>query len=98
MYGVEKNMELNNSEIEKIQRKTCKIFDELVKSNVDDISEEERDSKYNELVQDVVYLVEEIVYERPGIRMNEKQIEIKRKIIELRKQMIKLQEELLDID
>ncbi len=57
-------MELNNSDVEKIQSKTCKIFDKLIKNTVADISEEERDSKYNELVEGIVYLVEEIVVDK----------------------------------
>ena len=58
-------MKLTNSEIEKIQNKTCGIFDELIKSSCDDnISEEERDSKYNLLVEKIVYLVEEIIDDR----------------------------------
>lgn len=54
-------MKLSNSEVEKIHIKTCRIFDTLIKNSVADISEENRDSKYNELVQEIVLLVEEIV-------------------------------------
>ena len=54
-------MLLTNSEIEKVRNKSCKIFDELIKNScTDNISEEERDSKYNELIDEIVYLVEEI--------------------------------------
>jgi len=55
-------MKLNNSEVGIIQSKTVGIFDELIKSITDEnISEEKLSSKYDELVEKVVYLVEEIV-------------------------------------
>ena len=58
-------MKLCNSEIEKIQDRTCKVFDELIKNSIDNnISEEERDVKYNELVEKILYLVEEIIDDR----------------------------------
>lgn len=62
-------MRLANCEIEKIQDKTCKVFDELVKNSIDDnISEEERDSRYNESVEKILLLVEEIVDDRFKVR------------------------------
>lgn len=58
-------MKLANCEIEKIQDKTCKVFDELIKNSIDNnISEEKRDSRYNELVEEILYLVEEIIEDR----------------------------------
>lgn len=58
-------MLLNNSEIGYIQNKTVKIFDELIKTVTDEkISEEKMSSKYDELVESVVYLIEEIVDKR----------------------------------
>jgi len=56
------NMLLNNTEQGKIQTKAVKILDELINITCDgDISDEERASKYDGLVEEVVYLVEEIV-------------------------------------
>lgn len=57
-------MKLTNCEIEKIQDRTCKVFDELVKNSIDDnISEEERDAKYNDSVEKILFLVEEMIDE-----------------------------------
>ena len=56
-------MRLNNTELNKIQEKTVEIFDELIKNSFDDnISDEERDVRYNLSVEKIVYLVEEIVF------------------------------------
>ena len=57
-------MILNNTEEEFIQSKIVEIFDKLIKNTVDDIPEEKRDSTYNELVGDVVFLVESVIDKR----------------------------------
>ena len=56
-------MELNNTEIGKIQDEVVRIFDELIKNSFDEtISEEEQANKYDILVEEVVYLIENIIH------------------------------------